>query len=110
MKMKNIFIALSFVLSGITLFAQNKDTKTADKLFSRYEYVAATKAYLKLVENNTANAYVYKQRPEKYGPSLDGQKHYNVIKPGQNIDIFLSVKPYVPDSTKTPQDLSMPKE
>ena len=59
---------------------------------------------------DSVNAFVYKQRPEKYGPSVDGQKHYNVIKPGQNIDIFLSVKPYVPDSTKAPQDLSMPKE
>ncbi len=57
---------------------------------------------------DSANAYVYRQRPEKFGPSADGKKHYNVIKPGQNIDIFLSVKPYVADTTIAPQDLSMP--
>ena len=59
---------------------------------------------------DSANAFVYRQRPEKYGPSADGEKHYNVIKAGQNIDIYLSVKPYVADSTATPSaDLSMPK-
>lgn len=59
---------------------------------------------------DSANAFVYRQRPEKYGPSPDGEKHYNIIKPGQNIDVYLSVKPYVPDSTTISSDLSMPQE
>ena len=59
--MKNLYIALSFVTLSFSLSAQNKDTKAADKLFARYEYVDAAKAYLKLVENDKADAYVYKQ-------------------------------------------------
>ena len=59
--MKNLYIALSFVVSTLTITAQNKDTKAADKLYARYEYVDAAKAYLKLVENDKADPYVYKQ-------------------------------------------------
>jgi outer membrane protein OmpA-like peptidoglycan-associated protein len=51
--------------SGI-LFAQNRHTKIADKLFNRYEYVDAAKEYLKLVENAKADNYVYKQLAESY--------------------------------------------
>ena len=59
---------------------------------------------------DSANAFVYRQRPEKYGPSADGEKHYNIIKPGQNIDVYLSIKPYVPDSTNGAANLSLPQE
>ena len=34
--MKNLYIALSFGLISTSLIAQNKDTKSADKLFNRY--------------------------------------------------------------------------
>lgn len=64
--MKNLYIALSFGLLSCALFAQNKNTKVADKLFNQYEYVAATKEYLKLVENKKADAYVYKQLADTY--------------------------------------------
>ena len=64
--MKNLYIALSFVALSFTLSAQNKDTKAADKLFARYEYVDAAKAYLKLVENDKGDAYVYKQLADTY--------------------------------------------
>ncbi len=64
--MKNLYIALSFVAFSFTLSAQNKDTKAADKLFARYEYVDAAKAYLKLVENDKGDAYVYKQLADTY--------------------------------------------
>ena len=64
--MKNLYIALSFVAISFTLSAQNKDTKAADKLFARYEYVDAAKAYLKLVENDKGDAYVYKQLADTY--------------------------------------------
>jgi hypothetical protein len=39
-----------FSATGISLIAQNKDTKNADKLFEQYEYVQAAKEYLSLVE------------------------------------------------------------
>ena len=59
--MKNLYITLSFVALSFSLSAQNKDTKAADKLFARFEYVDAVKAYQKLVENGKGDAYVYKQ-------------------------------------------------
>ena len=64
--MKNLYIALSFVVSTLTITAQNKDTKAADKLYARYEYVDAAKAYLKLVENGKQDPYVYKQLADTY--------------------------------------------
>ena len=48
--MKNLYIALSFVIASASLSAQNKDTAKADKLVERYEYVDAAKEYLSLVE------------------------------------------------------------
>ena len=59
--MKNLYIALSFVVISITVSAQNKNTKIADKLFARFEYVDAVKEYQKLVENGKADPNVYKQ-------------------------------------------------
>jgi outer membrane protein OmpA-like peptidoglycan-associated protein/tetratricopeptide (TPR) repeat protein len=59
--MKNLYIALSFVVISITVSAQNKNTKIADKLFARFEYVDAVKEYQKLAENGKADPYVYKQ-------------------------------------------------
>lgn len=50
--------------------AQNKDTERADKLFARYEYVDAAKAYQELVEKGKADAYVYRQLADS---------HYNVF-------------------------------
>ncbi|MGC4040799.1 MAG: OmpA family protein [Flavobacterium sp.] len=64
--MKNLYITLSFVAFGFTMSAQNKDTKVADKLYTRYEYVDAAKEYLKLVENGKADPYVYKQLADTY--------------------------------------------
>jgi outer membrane protein OmpA-like peptidoglycan-associated protein/tetratricopeptide (TPR) repeat protein len=64
--MKNLYIALSFVAVSFSTMAQNKDTKKADKLFKTFEYVDATKEYLKLVEGNKAGGYVYKQLADCY--------------------------------------------
>ena len=64
--MKNLYILLSFVLASVSLSAQNKDTKKADKLFNQYQYVAATEEYLKLVDKNKADGYVYKQLADSY--------------------------------------------
>lgn len=64
--MKNLYIALSFVAISSSIIAQNKDTKTADKLFNRYEYVSAVKEYQKVVDNGKADGYVYKQLADAY--------------------------------------------
>jgi tetratricopeptide (TPR) repeat protein len=64
--MKKIYLTLSFVIASGLLSAQNKDTKTADKLFNRYEYVDAAKEYLKLTEKGKADNYVYKQLADSY--------------------------------------------
>ena len=64
--MKNLYLALSFVAVSFSISAQNKDTKTADKLFNRYEYVSAAEEYLKLVEKGKTDGYVYKQLADTY--------------------------------------------
>ena len=64
--MRNLYITLSFVMVSGILSAQNQYTKTADKLFNRYEYVDAAKEYLKLAEGSKADNYVYKQLAESY--------------------------------------------
>jgi eukaryotic-like serine/threonine-protein kinase len=49
--------------------------------------------------NDTANAFVYKQEPNSYFEPLPNQKIINKIRVGQIIDVWLSVKQPVKDST-----------
>ena len=63
---KKVYIAFSFVIAICSLNAQNAATKTADKLYARYEYVDAAEEYLKLVEKGKSDAYVYKQLADTY--------------------------------------------
>ena len=63
MKKIKIFITL-VIFSGLMITAQNKDTRDADKLFNRLEFVDAIEAYNKLVENGKASEHVYKQLGE----------------------------------------------
>jgi beta-lactam-binding protein with PASTA domain len=49
--------------------------------------------------SDTANSYVTRQRPPKYNET-DGERRLNRIKPGQNIDIWLSSRPLVADTTR----------
>ena len=73
--MKNIYIlAAALLLSIAGLQAQNKDTKEADNLFDRLEYVDAAKAYTKLVEKNKADGYVYKQLADSYYNVFNSQQ------------------------------------
>ena len=65
MKNFKIFLIIT-VMSSLSLTAQNKDTKKADKHFVRYEFVEAAEDYMKLVENGKADAYVYGQLAESY--------------------------------------------
>ena len=64
--MKNLYIVLSFFAISSSIIAQNQDTKVADKLFSRYEYISAVKEYQKLVDSGKADGYVYKQMGDAY--------------------------------------------
>lgn len=66
--MKNINTILLFLalISGLTITAQNNDTKKADKHFARLEFVEAAKQYSKLVENGKGDTYVYGQLAESY--------------------------------------------
>jgi tetratricopeptide (TPR) repeat protein len=67
--MKNIYIALSFVIASACsgLIAQTKDSKNADKSFKSFEYVKAAEQYLKLTSaNSKADPYIYKQLGECY--------------------------------------------
>lgn len=73
--MKNIYILAGALLLSIAgLQAQNKDTKEADNLFDRLEYVDAAKAYTKLVEKNKADGYVYKQLADSYYNVFNSQQ------------------------------------
>jgi beta-lactam-binding protein with PASTA domain len=54
---------------------------------------------------DTPNAYIIRQNPEKYGPSTNGERHYNTIKPGQSINIWLSSKPLQKDTIQTGTDI-----
>jgi outer membrane protein OmpA-like peptidoglycan-associated protein/tetratricopeptide (TPR) repeat protein len=70
--MKNIYIALSFVILSTTLSAQTKDTRKADKLYCRYEYVQAAIEYIQLDKVGKGSPYVYKQLADTY---------YNMFNP-----------------------------
>ncbi len=83
--MKNLYLTLGFVLATGSVIAQTADTKEADKLFARMEYVDAAEAYLKV---KSKDAYVAKQLAESY---------YNMFNSKE------AVKWYA-EATKTPQD------
>ena len=64
--MKKIYTIVSFILVSSLLTAQNNDTQSADKLFKKLEFIAASEAYLKLVDTNKATVYVYEQLADCY--------------------------------------------
>lgn len=64
--MKKHTTILFFVFCSITVLPQSKHTRSADKLFDRYEYVKAADAYKVLVNNGNNSTYVLKQLGECY--------------------------------------------
>lgn len=64
--MKNIYLSLSFMVLCSVVSGQNRKTETADKLYNRYEYIDASKEYLKLVDKGITQNYVYKQLANSY--------------------------------------------
>lgn len=87
--MKKIYLTLSFVWVAGIVCAQNKATKDADKLYDRLEYVNAAKAYLKLVESDKADAYVYTQLADSY---------YNVFNTAEAIKWYEKALETKPDA------------
>ncbi|WP_452227395.1 OmpA family protein [Lacinutrix cladophorae] len=78
--MKNIKIFITLLLlSSLSLTAQNKNTSTADKHFSRFDFNKAIESYEKLVEKGNADEYVYKRLAEanfNIFNTVDAEKWY----------------------------------
>ncbi|MHA3789912.1 OmpA family protein [Flavobacterium hauense] len=60
--MKNLYMTLGLVLATMAMTAQTKESKKADKLYARLDYIDAAKEYQKL----DGSPYVYKQIAESY--------------------------------------------
>jgi outer membrane protein OmpA-like peptidoglycan-associated protein len=90
--MKKYTILLFFVLVSISLTAQNKETKNADKLFDSYEYVQAVKEYLALVEKGIGDTYVYKRLADSYynmSATAEAEKWYaETVKSEQDAETY----------------------
>lgn len=63
---KYIIASLVLAFCGSSIFAQNKDTKKADKRFDRFEFVKAVKEYKNVVSDGDATPYVYKRLGDSY--------------------------------------------
>jgi len=83
---------LLFVLFSVVSTAQNKETKEADKLFDRYEYGTAAKAYLSLIDQGTKSEYIYKQLADCYfkmEKTVDAEKWYaQTVKSSKDIETY----------------------
>lgn len=90
--MKKYTLLFFFVFNVISLTAQNKDTKNADELFDRYEYVQAVKEYLALVEKGKADTYLFKKLGDSYynmGNFAEAEKCYSqAIKSKQDSETY----------------------
>lgn len=65
MKKYNLIFILILV-TGLWGNAQSKSTKKADKLFAKFEFVEAAKAYEKLISSGEGSEYVYGQLADAY--------------------------------------------
>lgn len=63
--MKKIYIAVGLLIA-LQGYSQSKETLRADTLFENGRYITAIDEYLHLVDNNNADAYVYKQLGDSY--------------------------------------------
>ena len=68
-KYNSIFIII--LVTGLFANAQSNATKRADKLFSKFEFVEAAKAYEDIISKGDGDEYVYGKLAEAY---------YNVFK------------------------------
>jgi outer membrane protein OmpA-like peptidoglycan-associated protein len=90
--MKKNTILLFFVLMGITLTAQNKNTKKADQLFERYEYVQAVQEYVALIKKGSGDTYINKQLGDCYYNmynTIEAEKWYaKAVESNQDAEIY----------------------
>ncbi|MBA3987085.1 MAG: cell envelope biogenesis protein OmpA, partial [Flavobacteriales bacterium] len=88
--MKKLYtIVFLLVASSSLTFAQNKDTKTADKHFDRFEYVKAAEAYQTLIKRGKADDYVYTRLADSYFLINDTKKaepFYKRVATKPNVD------------------------
>ena len=87
MKKIYIFIILIAVSTTIT-FAQNKDTKKADDLYSRLAYTDAAEAYQKLLKKGKGTKYVYEQLANSYyfiNDSKKAETYYKRVVKGKKV-------------------------
>ncbi len=93
-----------FVLLSFSLLAQNKNTKIADALFERFEYVKATQEYLLLVEKGKADPYVYNQLGECYYNmfnTVESAKWYAMaVKTDQDAETYFNYAQMLKVNTK----------
>ena len=76
-KYNSLFIII--LITGLFANAQSKATKKADKLFSKFEFVEAAKAYEDLIAKGNSDVYVYSQLAEAYYNvfnSVEAEKWY----------------------------------
>lgn len=81
--MKKYFYTVTVLLfvGVLSLNAQNKATEKADKYYDRLQYVKAAEEYEELVEDDEADAYVYKKLANTYYNLYDAenaQKYYKL--------------------------------
>ncbi|MFT5249120.1 MAG: outer membrane protein OmpA-like peptidoglycan-associated protein [bacterium] len=73
--MKKIYIFIILIAASTTItFAQNKDTKKADDLYSRLAYTDAAEAYQKLLKKGKGDKYVFEQLANSYYFINDSKK------------------------------------
>lgn len=101
-----------FVLYGISMIAQNKDIKVADKLFSRYEFAKAITEYQILYQRGVLPDYVSKQLGNSYynmANTKEAEKWYSkAIQSKQDAETFYNYAQVLKSNGKYEQsDLQM---
>lgn len=72
-------ILIIILVTGFFANAQSKSTKKADRLFAKFEFVEAAKAYEKVISKGNGSEYVYAQLAEAYYNvfnTVDAEKWY----------------------------------
>ena len=86
----NIYLFLVLLLSTSMIHAQSKKTATADKLFDRFKFQEAIKAYKKLIRSDKKDReYIYKKLGNAYstiGKSEKAEEWYSKVVTYPNVD------------------------
>ena len=72
-------ILIIILVTGFFANAQSKSTKKADRLFAKFEFVEAAKAYEEVISKGNGSEYVYAQLAEAYYNvfnTVDAEKWY----------------------------------